>query len=323
MQAKADYPQAEISNGALRARLYLPDAENGFYRGTRFDWSGVIASLEFAGHNYYGPWFDRMDPAVHDFIYAEGGEIVAGAPSASCGPCEEFSTGGIALGFREAEPGATFVKIGVGALRRPDDAAYDEYRVYEIADHGQWTVRTEAGAVEFIQELSEASGYGYRYRKTVRLVGDGPQMVLEHSLENTGRKTIASSVYNHNFLVLDGQAPGPDFRITLPFELRSAGGPRPELAEISGRSLTYKKKLEGQESVAISLEGFGSGAADYDIRVENAALGAGVRITCDRPLDKLPLWSIRAVLSIEPFIAFAIEPGGEFTWDQFYSYYTL
>ncbi len=323
MQAKADFPQAEISNGAIRARLYLPDAEKGFYRGTRFDWSGVIASLEFAGHNYYGPWFNRMDPAVHDFIYAEDGEIVAGAPSASCGPCEEFSTAGIALGYRDAQPGETFVKIGVGALRKPDDTAYDEYRVYEIADHGQWTVRTEAGAVEFAQELSEASGYGYRYRKTVRLVGTGPQMALEHSLQNTGRKEIESSVYNHNFLVLDGQAPGPDFRIALPFELRSAGGPRPELAEIRGRELSYRKKLEGQESVAISLEGFGGSPADYDIRVENAALRAGMRITADRPLDKLPLWSIRSVLSIEPFIAFAIEPGEEFTWTQSYSYYTF
>ncbi len=211
----------------------------------------------------------------------------------------------------------------MGALRKPDDAAYDEYRVYEIADHGRWTVRTEAAAVEFEQELSEASGYGYRYRKTVRLVGTGPQMALEHSLQNTGRKKIESSVYNHNFLVLDGQAPGPDFRIALPFELRSAGGPRTELAEIRGRELTYRKKLEGQESVAISLEGFGASPADYDIRVENAALRAGMRITADRPLEKLPLWSIRSVLSIEPFIAFAIAPGEEFKWTQSYSYYTF
>lgn len=33
------YPQAELSNGVLRAKIYLPDAEKGFYRGTRFDWA--------------------------------------------------------------------------------------------------------------------------------------------------------------------------------------------------------------------------------------------------------------------------------------------
>lgn len=40
----SDVPQAEISNGELRVRLYLPDVHKGYYRGTRFDWSGVIAS---------------------------------------------------------------------------------------------------------------------------------------------------------------------------------------------------------------------------------------------------------------------------------------
>ena len=323
MQAKPDCPQAEVSNGAIRARLYLPDPQSGYYRGTRFDWSGVIASLEYEGHNYYGPWFDRVDPSIHDFIYAENGEIVAGAPSSSCGPAEEFSTAGKALGYDAAKPGETFVKIGVGALRKPDGAPYDEYRVYEIADHGRWTVHTAPASVEFVQDLTEASGFGYRYRKTVRLAGGKPEMALEHSLTNTGTKKIESSVYNHNFLVLDGHAPSPDFRLVFPFELRSGGGPKPELAEIHGRELTYRKKLEGRESVAISLEGFGATAPDYDIRIENAALGAGVRITADRPLEKLPLWSIRSVLSIEPFIHFAIDPGEEFTWTQTYIYYTL
>lgn len=46
-------PEAEITNGPIRVRLYLPDANTGFYRGTRFDWSGVIADVEYAGHNYY------------------------------------------------------------------------------------------------------------------------------------------------------------------------------------------------------------------------------------------------------------------------------
>ena len=38
-------------------------------------------------------------------------------------------------------------------------------------------------------------------------------MVMSHQLRNTGKRSIVSSVYNHNFLVLDGQPPGPDFVI--------------------------------------------------------------------------------------------------------------
>ena len=38
------YPEKHISNGVLTAKIYLPDAEKGFYRGTRFDWAGIIGA---------------------------------------------------------------------------------------------------------------------------------------------------------------------------------------------------------------------------------------------------------------------------------------
>ena len=48
-----------------------------------------------------------------------------------------------------------------------------------------------------------------------------------------------------------------------------------------------------------------------------------MRITCDRPLSSESLWSIRAVIAMEPFVSVAIEPGNEFTWKSTYNYYTL
>jgi hypothetical protein len=52
--AGADFPEARISSGTLDAKLYLPDAEKGYYRGTRFDWSGVIYSLRYRGTSISG-----------------------------------------------------------------------------------------------------------------------------------------------------------------------------------------------------------------------------------------------------------------------------
>jgi hypothetical protein len=48
-----------------------------------------------------------------------------------------------------------------------------------------------------------------------------------------------------------------------------------------------------------------------------------MRITGDRPLSSESLWSIRAVLAMEPFVSVAIEPGNEFTWTSTYTYYAL
>ena len=114
----AEIPQAEISNGILTAHLYLPDAENGYYRARRFDWSGVITSLAYSGHNYYGQWFDNYFPTSN---------------SAMMGPAEEFGP----LNYNEAKPGENFVKIGVGVLTKTSDSIFDKHILYPFVDPGK------------------------------------------------------------------------------------------------------------------------------------------------------------------------------------------
>jgi hypothetical protein len=317
-------PSVEISNGPLSATVYLPDARTGFYRGTRFDWSGVIGRLTYAGHTYYGPWFTKTDPAVRDFSYVDA-DIVAGPQSAIMGPVEEFATDGQGLGYAEAAPGGTFVKIGVGVLRKPaTGAAYNMFQSYEMVDGGKWTVTPARDSVAFTHDvMDEASGYGYRYSKTLRLTAGQPELVIQHRLTNRGKKPIVSTVYDHNFLVLDGRAPGPDFTIGAPFPLKAVRPIDPAAAAIDGSNFKYVKPLADRDRVSASLQGFGATAADYNFTIENAPAGVGMRIIGDRPLSSLSLWSIRSVLALEPFIAMTIEPGVEFAWTYRYQYYRV
>ncbi len=316
--SQTHYPEAQISNGQIQARVSLPDTQKGFYRSTRFDWSGVITSLVFAGHDYYGPWFDGLDPSVRDFVY-RGDQIVASAQSAAVGPVEEFRT---ALGYDSAAPGGTFVKIGVGVLRKPDDSRYSGYGNYPIVDSGEWTLQTTSDAVESTQRLNDpVSGYGYVYRKTVRLSPGRPELVIEHRLQNAGRLPIQTRQYNHNFLVLDRRPTGPDFSITLPFDVRPTSAPDPAVAATQGRQIVYTKQLQDQDRIFFGIEGYGADVKDYDIRVENRRVGAGVRITSDRPLADLSLWSIRSVISIEPDVAIDLQPGATMDWKYIYTYY--
>ena len=319
----ADFPQTEITNGEIRAKLYLPDGKRGFYTSTRFDWSGVIYSLVYKGHEYYGTWFHRVDPKVKDIAY-EGDLIVSEPYTAIVGPAEEFETGGLALGYLEAKPGGTFIKIGVGVLRKVDDSRYHHSKPYEIVDGGKWSVKKSRDAANFRHVLRDpSSGYAYDYQKTVSLTKGKPEMVISHVLKNTGTLPIDTTVYNHNFLYLDNQPPGPDFAITFPFQLKARRAPNKELGEIRGNQLVYLKTLEGQERLHVFLEGFGNTAKDYDIRIENRKVKAGVRITSDRPLSALSCWSIRTSLSPEPFQAMKIEPGKQVAWKITYEYYTL
>jgi len=316
-------PTAEISNGVVSATIATPDQKNGFYRGTRFDWSGVIQRLTFSGHNYYGPWFTRTDPSVHDFIY-QGADIVAGPCSAITGPVEEFLSNDEALGFSQTQPGGTFIKIGVGVLRRPDREKYDNFHLYEIVDPGKWSVVAKPDSVEFVQELKDRStGYGYRYQKIVRLLSGKPQMEIEHVLTNTGTRPIDTSVYDHNFLVLDHLPIGPDFTVTLPFTIQPLKPVKSVMGAIEGNRIVFRKAMEGRDVFAAALGGFGSSAKDYDIRVENRHQGAGVEITSDRPLESEEIWSIRSVLAMEPFIRIKVPAGQSFRWKYSYRYYTI
>jgi 6-phosphogluconolactonase len=299
----AQVPQAEISNSQIHAKLYLPDAGSGYYRGTRFDWSGVIASLEWNGHSYFGQWFEHYDPKAHDAI---------------TGPVEEFLTNGAGLGYEEAKTGDSFVRIGVGAVRKPDEPRYQQFRTYEITDPGTRSVHNSGHSIEFIHELGDTGGYAYSYSKKVRL--DGHRLILEHRLRNTGRKTISTSVYEHNFFMLDGQASGPDTIVKFHFNPRAKADLH-GLAETNGKDLRYLHELEPGQTVFTELEGYGGTASDYEIRVENRKTGAGVRETGDHPLSKMVLWSIRTTVCPEAFIDLHIEPGKEATWKIAYDFY--
>jgi hypothetical protein len=125
----AEFPEAEISNGLITVKLYLPDGEKGYYRGTRFDWSGQIPSLKYKNHEYFGKWFAKHDPKLHDAIM---------------GPVEEFVTDTSSVGYDDAPAGGSFVRIGVGAVRKPEEKNYQRFRTYDIVDGGKWTVRTKA-----------------------------------------------------------------------------------------------------------------------------------------------------------------------------------
>ena len=304
-------PQVQISNGVVRAKVYLPDPERGYYRGARFDWSGVIAGLEYQGHNFFGVWFPHYSPTLNDAI---------------TGPVEEFRSGGgptgTALGYEDGGTGSLFIKIGVGLLRKPDDRPYSFGHPYDIVSAGIWTSRPETDRVEFQQDLNNGEGYAYRYQKTVRLVAGRPELILEHKLKNTGHKVIETDVYDHDFFVIDGMPTGPGSSVTFAFRPKSASDFK-GLAKLDGNTLVYTKILEEKQTASSEITGFSSSPKDNDFRVENRKVGVGVRETGDHPLVDLNFWSIRTTICPEAYIHLEIKPGQEAKWKIRYEFYTL
>ncbi|MEZ5397313.1 MAG: hypothetical protein R2724_31675 [Bryobacterales bacterium] len=304
--AAAQHPSAEFHNDVIEAKVWLPDPQNGYYRGTRFDWSGAISSLRFAGHEYFGEWQKSDDPYLHDRI---------------TGPVEEYRTLGKGLGYDEAGEGGTFLRIGVGICEKPKEDDYRWTHSYRVKDPGKWTIRKGENWIEFEQEaLDPTSGYGYRLRKRLTLTPGEPELVIDHVLENIGKKRIETDVYNHNFFVIDNQPTGPDFSVQFAFP-PEADRDWKGYAKIDGETLHYTKELPAGQSVIALLSGFSDHAADNAFVIENRAVGAGVRMQADKPLSKLQFWSPRTTLCPEPFIELSLEPGQADRWSLRYTFY--
>jgi len=301
-QVMAQYPEARISNGEIEATIYLPDAKSGFYRGTRFDWAGVIPSLKYKGHEYFGEWYGEHDPKRHDAI---------------TGPVEAFDP----IDYDSAALGETFIKIGIGTIKKLNNSPYRFNAPFELVDSGVWKVIKKKDRVIFTHELNDGKGHSYTYTKTVRLQKGKPELILEHSLKNTGQKTINTSVFNHNFFVIDKQTTGSDFTISLPFKIDNKPSGK-ALMDFTENKMTYLRDLKKGESTMEYPTGYsGNKVEDYDFRVENKKTGAGVRITSDRALSKFMYWSVSTTLSPEPYTKVDAAPGKEFTWAIKYQFY--
>ncbi|HYK35972.1 hypothetical protein [Alloacidobacterium sp.] len=299
----ADHPKALLSNDDVEAVVFLPDPERGYYRSTRFDWSGVIGCASYKGHAFWGNWFSKYDPLINDSI---------------TGPVEEFRSQDGALGYGDAKPGDPFVKVGVGVLRKIDDTPYKFGTFYPIVDAGKWTVHTSTRSITFEQKLQSPIGFAYIYKKTLELDKTGAVIALKHQLKNIGTKAIQTDVYDHDFFMFDGRPTGPGMTVHFPFNPKIQDSPDTHfdasMAKIEGNTISYLQELQPNQTVAGYVTGYSDKTADYDITVEDQTAGVGIQQTSDSPIAKLYLWSIRTTISPEAYIHLDIAAGQTQSW---------
>jgi hypothetical protein len=300
-----DYPKAELRNPSLSLTVYLPDARRGFYRGTRFDWAGVVGNVVFAGrHKLFGSWKDKHDPANYDDIV---------------GPVEEFGMEA-PLGYAEAKEGEAFLKIGVGALLKPREAKYRFYHNYQIKQPGAWDVTTGPTEVVFKQTLAGPPGYGYRYAKRITLDAVRPEFAIHHELTNTGTRLIDTNQYNHNFFNVDNDPVGPNYRLSFPAALKVTAPQerfRQLVAVQSGRHLVFTGPLD-KGSVFATLGGLSGQTGP--IVLTHTGSGVEVSVAGDASWEKVNVWGTTRTICPEPFIRIRLKPGESMTWSVRYTF---
>lgn len=297
------YPSIVVSNGQVEMKVYLPDPDKGIYRATRFDWSGVIGSVTYKDHEYFGYWKETHDPMYHEDL---------------AGPVEGFIEPG--PGYAEAKPGEGFIRIGVGIIEKEDEPEYEMFATYKILDHGKWKVESGEDWISFTHEVNSDFGYGYSYQKTIKLKNNG--FAIEHTLQNTGKKTIETDQFNHNFFMIDGEPSGTAFRISFPFTI-STDDDLKGYMEVLDKDLSFIKDLTEEENIFLMLNGYSGKIADHQVTVVNQHSGAGVTFTVDKPLYRMAFWACHTTLCPENFIWISVRPGEEEHWTSDYTLFTV
>jgi hypothetical protein len=316
----ADPPSVVMKVEGAELTIYPPDPENGFYRGTRFDWSGVIEHLKFGDRTIFGKWKGRHNPKNNDDI---------------TGPCEEFGMDE-PLGYTSANVGDAFLKIGVGELEKPKEDKYRFFHNYKILNTGRWRTSNviglagETASIAFRQTMHAKNGYAYHYVKSVTLSSSGAGrpvfLDLRHELINIGEKTIETDYYNHNFFNVDNHPIGERYRVEFPKVVK----PTTESKFGSGVSvaknqLRFMRPLKSDESAFgwLTNDMDKMPAYEFDMVYTGAAKGQGVRVKVtgqQQELAKFQFWSIGSTMCPEPFVKIRVEPGESNSWMTTYQF---
>jgi len=297
-----DYPKAEISNNDIKVKLYLPDEKKGYYTSTRFDWSGIIYDLEYKGHSYFGSWIPNPNPLSF---------------TDKLGPVDVFSP----ILHSSNESGDKLIKIGIGLVASPSDNPYHEKTKAVILDSGTWSITKENSRIQFTHKLN-ADPFAYEYTKNIQLTRNEPEFVLTHTLKNTGTKPLKTSVYNHNFIVIDQKSVGKGFEITFSKSVSGSKIKNSGFTKVVDNKIVFTKDFSKYDHInSRSISGYADKSSPFECTIINHLTGAGLTIKGDQPISKLALWSYYKTISPEPFTSIEIKPGEIFSWNYHYTFF--
>ncbi|WP_066219949.1 hypothetical protein [Formosa haliotis] len=292
------YPHTEISNDNVTMSLFLPDRKKGFYQGSDWDWSGLIASLEYKGQSIFkASSLNQKSKTIENLS----------------GPIEEAT-----IGYTEATNSGKFIRLGVGILQKPKRVVNNsEQTEYKILDHGTWKINYGADWIDFTHTISSDFGYAYIYKKRIKLSKQG--FVVEHAIQNTGSKPMHLEWNTSTSFKAENNKAELPFQIIYPYKIKTENTLE-DYVNISGNAIQFTKALGGL-SVNLNLKGFESITPNTKLTIENPNSKVGLTMSIDQNLIKEQLFANGNLISLGNRIAISVPVNGEKTWITHYFLY--
>ena len=288
-----------LKNEHLELQIDLPLANYNF---SRFDWTGKIVSVKYKN------------------ICVSGVEKLNDDDTTSGrGFYNEFGINA-ALGYVETKAGDWFHKIGIGLLKK-DGEDYLFSRKYAIQP-AEFNVSAKTDEMIISCMSPVFNGYSYVLKKEIRLVKSG--FIIKYYLKNTGEKTINTDEYNHNFIAINKELIGIDYRLEFPFCIRPERFD--ETVNPEGKVEFFGKKImfngtPNQQFFFSNLSGNENIEAAWELI--NTKNKIGISETGSFKTSKVNLWGWKHVISPELFFDVTVEPGKEIVWSRAYNIFEI
>jgi len=284
-----------LQNKSLQ--LHIEPPQTG-YSASRFDWTGKIIRVLYQGKEVTG--VERLE-WQH-------------LPIGGKGLFNEFGMNK-PVGFEEIAIGGWFHKIGVGLLKK-EESQYIFNKDYQIRP-AAFNFQEEDKKLTILCQSEMFNGYAYRLRKEIEIFEDHFRILYQ--LQNTGEKAITTDEYTHNFIAVEKQFIGSDYRLSFPFLIKSeAFGEtvNPEgKVEVAQHDFTFNGTPEEQFFFS-NLSGTKRVEAVWELRHRKSEMG--IRETGSFPTQLVNLWGWKHVISPELFFELHVEAGEMCEWTRTY-----
>ncbi|HCE46475.1 MAG TPA: hypothetical protein DET40_23265 [Lentisphaeria bacterium] len=217
-------------------------------------------------------------------------------------------------GFDEAKPGEVFLKIGVGELVRPDGNIYKFSHAYDIRKTAPAVIMQRENEIVMEQACRIGNGWGYEYRKIIRIVPDEAVVEIEYLLKNTGTHVIRAEQYNHNWFNFGGKAVDESYSLEHSFPL---GDHAPAWFKMHDGMICLSEKITGAHyypsNASVPAEG-------NRIRLSHSGTGRSVTASGDFAAARFSLYVDPAAVCPEIFVRATLEPGASEKWTRRYQF---
>jgi hypothetical protein len=285
-------------------RLRLEIAPPGHsYTGSRWNWNGFVLQATLDGRD----------------TFCTSESLTPGGGMGGEGLCSEYGIFA-PIGFEDARAGECFPKPGIGLLKKPDGEAYAFSHAYEITPFPR-RIDVEESTAVFECEPLPCRGYEFRTRERLWVAGN--RFGVDYEFENVGAKTIQTHEYRHNFLSINGSAPGPDVRLALGvgLQIHDAPGSVQVLAGGAGCEVRWRGAVEkGFLCHAVLPPGKHEDSEREVWKLQHEASGAWISESVQGAFANLNLWCEKHVLSPEAFVAIDVAPGQVQKWRRVYEF---